>query len=198
MSDITIDSSIPVDQARGSYECRRALWDQVKNLKVEELLFNKEERFLLSDYFDRFEFEPKLDGFLDQATNEGRFPINYDERKRIITARLNRLFNRLDERASLWLDDDKDPVTLAFLPVDWKVIVLLRRNGVKTLLELGGKTDKELRQIGVTPAPLRRIRAFCLKHCPKQEPKNSLEPASKLAQARAKRVADAKLQPALL
>ena len=175
MAAVAQIDSIPSDLVVGSYDCRRSLWDRVKKLGVGNDIFTKAGARLLKLYYDESYGEPHFEGFLDAAANRGHYALSYDAVRLMVERTFSDCQHRLDERARLWLADERSWESLALCPIPWDKIIALRRDGIHGVATLEMLSDKELSKIdGIGPARVKLIRSFCKRALREQAEANPL------------------------
>ncbi len=165
--------SIPSDQVIGTYDCRQAFWQRIKKLKVGNEILTKNGARLVKLYYDECLGEPNFEGFLDAAANRGHYALSHSALRLMSERTFRNCEHSLDERARLWLADERSWESLAPCPIGWDKIVALRRDGIHNVATLQMLDDKELSKIdGIGPARIQLIRKFCRRAIREQEKAN--------------------------
>ena len=154
--------SIPSDQVIGTYDCRQAIWRRSKKLKVGDKILTKCGARLAKLYYDECLVEPDFEGFLDAAANRGHYALSYTALRLMRERTFRDCEHSLDERARLWLADERSWESLAPCPIPWDKIVAMRRDGIHNVATLQMLDDKQLSKIdGIGPARIKLVRSFC-------------------------------------
>jgi len=151
----------------GSYDCRQQFWERAKALDLQNLIFTRMGAKLLEKYYDGYMGEPAYEDFLDWAENEGHHALKRSDKRSRADQDFRRCQIKIDERGQVWLADEKRWDSLAHCPVDWILVVAIRKAGIHNAEKLGKSSDVDLLKIdGLGPDKLNILRAYskkCLK-----------------------------------
>jgi len=158
-------SPYPAQDVVGNYYCRRDAWERATKLRTVRHIFTKEGAKDLKIYFDEYERELELDTFLDIAARTRHHGISYATRRQQAERLFDHCMRILDERARLWLAEGRSWESLAFLPIEWSLVIKLRRQGINSVasFEMAGDSDLLKLKIGFGPRSLQLSRAYCRK-----------------------------------
>ena len=179
------------DWVTGTYDCRLQFWERAKALDLQNLILTRLGAKLLERYYEGYLGEPSYETFMLWAENEGHHALKREDKRSKADQDFRRCQINIDERSVVWLADGKRWDSLAHCPVDWILVVAIRRFGIHNAKQLDEASDVDLLKVdGLGPGKLTILRSYAKKCSKLQREKNR----SKVAHRPSRKG----LQPALL